>query len=250
MTGSGSAVLSWTNPADSDFVRVEITFTPTVAGITQPISVPGGTQTRMISGLYNGMAYTFTVKAVDAAGNKSTGISRTATPLGSDPNLTYRVGDTGPAGGLIFYVKSNYNDGWKYLEAAPASTEVTRLWSSGNYEITGTDTSYGAGKTNTAKIMAYQTSTGHSCLAAEYCDSLRVGDFDDWFLPSMDELNYMHLNLKSNGNGGFSNNWYWSSSEVSGYYASSSAQCQNFTNGERSSNGKSNTFYVRAARAF
>jgi hypothetical protein len=38
--------------------------------------------------------------------------------------VTYALRDTGPAGGLIFYVKEGgYSDGWMYLEAAPASTE-------------------------------------------------------------------------------------------------------------------------------
>ena len=32
----------------------------------------------------------------------------------------YKVGDEGPAGGIIFYDKGEYSDGWRYLEAAPA----------------------------------------------------------------------------------------------------------------------------------
>ena len=36
------------------------------------------------------------------------------------------VGDTGPAGGIIFYIKDSYSDGWRYLEAAPANLKVVR----------------------------------------------------------------------------------------------------------------------------
>jgi hypothetical protein len=38
-------------------------------------------------------------------------------------NGTYSLRDIGPAGGYIFYDKGSYSDGWRYLEAAPVSTE-------------------------------------------------------------------------------------------------------------------------------
>jgi hypothetical protein len=112
--------------------------------------------------------------------------------------------------------------------------------------ITGTSTGIGAGKTNTATIMAYQTRTGSLCLAANTCDELSAGDFDDWFLPSRDELMLMYTNLKSKGWGGFGNGWYWSSSEHSSFYA----YCQRFNDGSRDYNSKGNTYSVRAVRAF
>jgi len=54
-------------------------------------------------------------------------------PAASQPIPTYRIGDTGPAGGLIFYDKGNITGGWRYLEAAPASTEVKVIWSHERY---------------------------------------------------------------------------------------------------------------------
>jgi chitodextrinase len=71
--GSGQVTLTWTDPADADLDHVEITFSPAVEGVGQPISVPKGTQTRTITGLANGTAYTFTLTAVDASGNRSAG---------------------------------------------------------------------------------------------------------------------------------------------------------------------------------
>lgn len=71
-----SVTLSWINPADSEYNHIEITFTPIVAGVTQPIIVSKGVESKTITGLVNGMQYTFVVKAVDDTGNKSNGISQ------------------------------------------------------------------------------------------------------------------------------------------------------------------------------
>ena len=51
----------------------------------------------------------------------------------------YALGDTGPAGGFIFYENPNYAaDGWRYLEAAPfdqsAGADVL-LWADNHLEI-------------------------------------------------------------------------------------------------------------------
>jgi hypothetical protein len=72
--------LTWVDPTDTDFGHVEITFTPTVTGITQPVTVPKGTMNNKISGLPNYVTYTFTLKTVDNSGNKSNGINSLAEP--------------------------------------------------------------------------------------------------------------------------------------------------------------------------
>ena len=41
-------------------------------------------------------------------------------PVQSD----YKIGDIGPAGGYIFYDRGYYENGWRYLEAAPADMKV------------------------------------------------------------------------------------------------------------------------------
>jgi hypothetical protein len=55
-----------------------------------------------------------------------------------------------------------------------------------------------------------------------------IGVYDDWFLPSKNELILMHGNLKMNGLGGFSND-YWNSLE----YKSGNAWYQYFSNGNQ-----------------
>jgi TolB-like protein len=161
------------------------------------------------------------------------------------PARNYRVGDTGPAGGIIFYVNPNANDGWKYLEAAPATTERTVKW--GNVAVKGTGLGVGEGKKNTELIVMALNDQGENG-AAFFCDDFEMNGFDDWFLPSRGELNLMYTRLKERGLGGFKSDWYWSSSENTGnsYYA----LFQNFSDGRQSDSGKGDTRLVRAVRQF
>ena len=54
--------------------------------------------------------------AEDASADSGSGSG----PVQSD----YKEGDIGPAGGYIFYDRGYYQDGWRYLEAAPADMKV------------------------------------------------------------------------------------------------------------------------------
>jgi hypothetical protein len=127
----------------------------------------------------------------------------------------YRVGDTGPAGGIIFYVNPGADAGWTYLEAAPDSTEATASWSISQRIPTNPikdSRGIGMGKPNSDYIMeeAWKLGGGWGW-AAQLCDELEVNGFDDWFLPSRDELNIMWGALHRRGRGGFKDEWYWSS---------------------------------------
>jgi uncharacterized repeat protein (TIGR02543 family) len=165
----------------------------------------------------------------------------------------YSLRDIGPAGGLIFYVKGSYSGGWRYLEAAPATTEWTeKEW--GKYEtevgVTAQGTDVGTGKANTMAIVAkLNEDPPDSDRAAQLCNDLEVVNssvtYDDWFLPSKDELNLMYVNLHKEGVGGFAG-FYWSSSES---YATT-AWYQSFDNGNQTNTSKNSTARVRAVRAF
>jgi hypothetical protein len=160
------------------------------------------------------------------------------------PPLTYTVGDTGPAGGLIFYDKGSYSDGWRYLEAAPSDQSLSAPWGCYEVSISGADgTAVGTGEQNTFDIEAGCTTAG---IAADICANLSLGGYGDWFLPSKDELNLMYTNLKVAGVGGFSDSFFWSSSEGSAYDAWS----QYFEAGGQYLSYKGSTLRVRAVRAF
>jgi hypothetical protein len=159
---------------------------------------------------------------------------------------TYALGKTGPAGGLICYVNP---DGFSsngvtchYLEAAPADLGDYEWGGWGTSCSTGTD--IGTGAANTAALTA--SDHGHPHPAAQACADYSYGGYDDWFLPSKDELNLMYTNLKAQGLGGFSDDLYWSSSEHGGDYA----WFQSFDNGRQFNSNKYFTISVRAVRAF
>ena len=146
--------------------------------------------------------------------------------------------DTGEeyAGGIVFYVVPEGEemdldgDGSpdQGLVAAPVSTEVF------NYPLPND---------------------------AWYCDTLKVGGYDDWFMPSIDQLELMWANLGStdlNGNrindgpednaGGFASGFYghttYNPIVVCG------RQNLNFRDGTLGSGGGNCTTYTRAVRAF
>ena len=140
-------------------------------------------------------------------------------------NIDYSIGDTGPAGGLIFYINPNSaTDGWKYLEAA--ASDLTNdnnyyfiPWNNEDHILTGvTAIAIGSGISNTQEIVNMQ---GEGSYAAKLCSDLTKGGYSDWFLPSIDELNLMHENLYLNGLGSFEPDVYWSSSEINIKTASS-----------------------------
>jgi len=160
---------------------------------------------------------------------------------------TYALRNIGPAGGYIFYDKGTYSDGWRYLEAAPASIEWTyKEWGSDRTFIGGTETGIGTGQSNTTIIVTWLNSHSETDRAAQVCDALTEGGYSDWFLPSKNELNLMYTNLKVFGVGDFAVYSYWSSSE----YSADFAWTHSFTDGAQHGHFKNLTTWVRAVRAF
>ena len=159
---------------------------------------------------------------------------------------SYKLGDTGPAGGLIFYDKGVFSEGWRYLEAAPEGTDFTAKWGAYRQNVAGTGTTVGSGKRNTQLIVDRLKQLGENDRAAQICTGLEINGFKDWFLPCKEELDFMYKNLKQKGLGGFGNVWYWSSSQNS----NGGAWVQYFSRGRQLSYRKNYSLSVRAIRAF
>ncbi|MDR2444613.1 MAG: fibronectin type III domain-containing protein [Spirochaetaceae bacterium] len=91
--GDRKVSLAWTDPTDDDFDHVEITW----AAGTAPVSVPAGTEAKVITGLNNDIEYTFKVSTVDNIGNRSDGKTVKATPIDNEPpgEVTTLIGNAG-----------------------------------------------------------------------------------------------------------------------------------------------------------
>ncbi|AIW89245.1 MULTISPECIES: DUF1566 domain-containing protein [unclassified Treponema] len=90
--GNGKVSLSWTNPADADLYQVEITASPAAGTLTNAVYLSaekGKAMSFTAEGLTSGTAYTFTVKTIDKALNKSKdGVSKTVTTNAASSVMT------------------------------------------------------------------------------------------------------------------------------------------------------------------
>ncbi|MCP4002182.1 MAG: hypothetical protein GY727_14830, partial [Gammaproteobacteria bacterium] len=141
----------------------------------------------------------------------------------------YAIGDVGPAGGIVFHITEG---GLHGMEAAP-SDQSSGSWGC-IYTYIGTQLpgqqnhAVGQGAFNTAAILAGCSSRP---IAASIADTYTLNGFDDWFLPSKNEvaLLYQHRIAVGNFSTGFSTGLYCSSTEAT----SSEAWFTDFSNGSQ-----------------
>lgn len=127
--------------------------------------------------------------------------------------------------------------------AAPTDQSTGAEWGVGGILIAGSNGSIiGTGNQNTIDFMASNSVAG---FASRICGDLVLNGYNDWYLPSIDELYKLYENRALIG--GFSYASYWSSTQSGYYYA-----CMiNFNNGVVGSMfGKADPYYVRAVRSF
>jgi hypothetical protein len=161
---------------------------------------------------------------------------------GIGAEIVYKIGDTGPAGGIIFYDAGAVINGWRYLEASTVS--FLAEWGPRNVLVGGTGSSIGDGRRNTQRIVAVLNERGLTLRAAQICADLNMNGFTDWFLPSSRELFEMYLMREIIG--GFVIAWHWSSSEGNSYVA----LARDFRNGNLAEHWKDDTNWFRPIRAF
>jgi len=202
--------------------------------------------------------------------------STTVTSLSCAQGGVCAVGDTGPGGGIVFYVAganftstgSDCGTSCRYLEVAPDASEVVRTWatnvnSNRTTAVTGADaTAIGSGYQNTVDVNNQAGNVAASS-AAVYAFEYTNNGKSDWHLPSKDELNELckYATTQTTGDSsvactgsdttgttraGFSTFSYWSSSE----FAANAALPQVFANGLQNASQKSGNNRSRPVRAF
>lgn len=171
------------------------------------------------------------------SGRDSTGTTTTTVPAPScAAGDACQVGDTGPGGGIVFYVHpgggtfpcgESLSSTCRYLEVAPNDQGTPVTWCSNNsVSLSVTSTAIGAGLRNTTVADGTCTSGGVQ-VAADYSRN----SFSDWGLPSRLEMNELCKFARGQATGdtsvacdstgalnvdlGFqTNRWYWTSSET------------------------------------
>ncbi len=160
-------------------------------------------------------------------------------------------------GGIIAYILQSGDPGYNAsvqhgLIAATVDQSTGVQWADPAFTTTfvpsGTDTAIGTGLANTDHIITLhdQTPVVRSTYAAGLARACSDGGYNDWYLPSQDELNKLYINRVAVG--GFAAGIYWSSSELA--YNNNHAWDQNFSNGSKSAPYKDTVDYVRAVRSF
>jgi hypothetical protein len=241
--GSQSVAVSFT--ADSSGAGGP-TFSYTVTSSPGSITATGTSSPITVTGLTNGTAYTFTVKATNPTGSSSsTAASNSVTPFTV-------IGTTGQGGGIIFYDAGSTLSWGRYLEVATSSTspawsDTTSSWWEGGNTSAGTSEAIGTGMANSLAMLAIDSTANR---AATKCRSYAGGGYSStttgWYLPSIDELYTLYTQRAVIGS--YVGDWYWSSSDTGNRF---DAKFVNFGTGESSQHSKSNTtLYARAIRKY
>ena len=177
-------------------------------------------------------------------------------------SVTYRVGDVGPGGGLVFLISGSLT--YEMAPAAWGSAEAGVKWCRGLTDVpAASGTAVGTGAANTA-AMAASGACSSNAAAAVLAYAPAGTSAGQWFLPSRDELNAM-CNYSRNpitpptggctgsqngtfasGTYGFASFYYWSSSQGD----PSNAWYQGLDVGDQGGDLKFLSLQVRPVRAF
>jgi hypothetical protein len=148
--------------------------------------------------------------------------------------IVFAVGDTGPGGGIVFFIE---NGGTTGLEAMTTDQTGTLTYGS-KMEHNSASTTDGAA--NTAAILAAEPSAP----AAKACNDLTSGGKSDWYLPAEDQL--VTLISEWTTVGLLEHTYYWSSTQhATNYDYARRRQISGEANTQKPTGSK-----VRAIRSF
>jgi hypothetical protein len=243
--GYTEALVSANTDVAANTAKVGITTdqASSITANTAKVGMPATPETGQMN-YWNGGAWVTVVTASTSEGATLQLISGVPTWVGGTPS----IGDT-YGGGIVFYILQSGDAGYDAdvqhgLIAATEDQSSGIQWFNGSYVTTGAiGTAVGTGATNTTTIIDKQGATATD-YAAGLARAHRGGGYDDWFLPSKDELNL--LRLQQGAVGGFSSGFYWSSTEN----GNDGAWLLFFGGVSQFNFNKNSPYYVRAVRAF
>jgi hypothetical protein len=166
----------------------------------------------------NGVAtVAFTTNTTSGTANAVTGTSPgPLTGTSAVITTTLAIGDSYQGGKVAYFFvpgDAGYVAGQLHgliVAASNQSDDAGMAWSNIDATLVGTHPELGTGQANTTAIVGQ---AGCTSGAAYTCHYLIVsGVYDDWYLPSQDELNKVYLNKDAIG--GIEPGFYWTSSEV------------------------------------
>lgn len=214
-----------------------ITSNPTISNWTTNDGTGTGSYTSSLTGLFPSTTYYLRAYATNTAG----------TTYGSEVSFTtsaLAVGDS-YQGGKVAYLLQSGDGGYKSGISDGFITTSSDLstgapWGTNGVETYATGTALGTGWDNTNMAATYDGLAGS---APKLCYDLTSGGYSDWYLPSYEELNKLYSNKTTLG--GFTSNYYWSSTQSSTTYA----YYQYFGTGSRTTQNKPTNAYVRPIRS-
>lgn len=164
-------------------------------------------------------------------------------------------GGTSPAGGSIYFTRCDAGQTWSGTSCGGARASST--WNDGasnwlDISLINCGAAGGCdpnGETNTLVATLSDSnlvSAGTQAhAAAQYCASLTIHGYSDWYLPSAPELNTAYTNQFVIGGFNTSGSYYWTSSE----FDSGNGWQQRFSDGAQDTSGnKADSYLMRCAR--
>jgi len=172
---------------------------------------------------------------------------------GVETSVRYKVGDTGPGGGIIFYVDrfGEYTVlDFGYLEVSASHADTSRTWAQASKQTSSVSGAFGKGLgrgyQNTIDIVEQGNTSAATC-AATYCSEFADQGISDWYLPSLGELGLLRTSIQLGlDEGSFWNAQYWSSTQ----YTNANAYTQDFITGTVTTPSKAMNLRTRPIRRF
>lgn len=194
------------------------------------------------------------VLLASAALASCSGNSGPTQPTGSNGSVSNRYVGEAYGGGVVFQTWKDSRGAEHGLVVSIRNQSDGCEWSnlSNNIGSFAGASSHFDGKANTAAVIAQP---GHLTSAALLCDQYSVGGYDDWYLPTLQELGTLYMNApivnsalaSINGASPIKRFLFWSSVELGD---SSYAIVGVFIDGQVLFQTKGNSYSVRAVRSF